>query len=672
MTDFRVFAAAVKERFNELSKQELFVVNINGDDLYEFYLDAFPVGTNEIYRTRREFDCSADKNFIRNIGNVVAIVNDGNKSFSLATVWDVAADEPFNTVAQKLAELVRNASVKTLFRTKETNYGAELIRELLDNGTTHPWYNLNAKVDPKHRTDKPEEIRGTKNTFAQVFKRGLEELTASAVETVTDLIASDSIYRGAEHKVAVTEFSKLQKEYLLLNSDEARNLFIWANIDSRAAGFRNTAIGTLVEDLSKGVDLDRAVGSFEAKVAPSNYKRSKSLITPAMIKDAMKTITGLGLETALERRFAVISDVSVNNVLFVDNSVKGKMKGGIESLLMEQAVTKAPDVKKAENITIDDFLANVVPKASSIDVMVKNTMAANFMSLTAPVHDEVERLFKWDNNFAWSYDGNITDSEIKEKVARAGGNVTNAALRISLAWYNTDDLDLHVFTPRRNHIYFGNPEGALDVDMNAYGRIVRNPVENVSFTPRNLEDGVYKVVVNNYNRRESVDVGFVIEVENSGVVNSYSYRFPVDHKEDIKVVDITIKNGIVSDIKVYPKIDGTALSKEKWGVKTETLVPVETLILSPNYWDDNASGNKHWFFILKDCVNPEPTRGIYNEFLRGDLDKHRKVFEILGDKTKCQPSDNQLSGIGFSSTKREQLIAVVKGEKLNKVYNINF
>lgn len=85
-------------------------------------------------------------------------------------------------------------------------------------------------------------------------------------------------------------------------------------------------------------------------------------------------------------------------------------------------------------------------------------------------------------------------------------------------------------------------------------------------------------------------------------------------------------------------------------------------MLSPNYWENAGSmGNKHWFFILDQCINPNPVRGIYNEFLLGSLEPHRKVFEVLGSKTKCQPTDNQLSGIGFSSTRGDTVTAIADG-----------
>ena len=80
------------------------------------------------------------------------------------------------------------------------------------------------------------------------------------------------------------------------------------------------------------------------------------------------------------------------------------------------------------------------------------------------------------------------------------------------------------------------------------------------------------------------------------------------------------------------------------------------------------SGNKHYFFMLDGCKNPSPVRGFYNEFLNNDLTPHRKVFEVLSANMKCAPTDEQLSGVGFSSTVRNE--AFVKVD--NKPYKIKF
>ena len=75
--------------------------------------------------------------------------------------------------------------------------------------------------------------------------------------------------------------------------------------------------------------------------------------------------------------------------------------------------------------------------------------------------------------------------------------------------------------------------------------------------------------------------------------------------------------------------------------------------------------------MLNKCVNPLETRGLYTEFLMGELHNNRKVFEMLGTKFMCPPSDTQLSGLGFGSTQRAELIVKVKGT-FNRMLKIKF
>ncbi|OOV05787.1 hypothetical protein [Rhodoferax fermentans] len=662
MSTFKPFAKVIHDRLVELSKHELYTTSITGDELWAAYLAAFPEGTNPIYKTRTEHDCSCCKNFVRNFGPLVAIINGQTHS-----IWRAEGlEHPFNVVASQLDSLVGSATIKGVFRTSESQYGAETTRSLED-GNTKTWNHFHGRVAERHQNHMPDKARGDINTTAQVFLRGLEELTRDAIGQVVQLIEGNALYRGEEHLAAVKAFQKLHNQYWLVDS-KGQDLFIWQHATNPAVRFRNTVIGTLVDDLSKGVDLEAAVRSFEAKVAPANYKRTSALITPRMVADAMKTINDLGLESALERRHATLSDVSVNNVLWVDNDAKAKMKGGVESLLLAAAV--APEPKgKPEDISIDDFMAKVIPTAVSMSVMVKNSQQANFMSLTAPVHADVAPLFKWDNNFAWSYDGNVTDS-IKERVKRAGGNITTAKLRVSLAWFNYDDLDIHVIEPSGNHIDFRNKCGKLDVDMNAGGGQTREPVENVSWTSANLRDGVYMVIIDQWSRRETKDVGFELEVESNGQIHRFAYKKALMDECDALV--LTVKNGAVVDIKLHADLTGGGFSQEKWGIKTEAWTKVNTLMYSPNYWDDNHTGNRHVFFILDGCVSDAATRGIYNEFLKPELEKHRKVFEVLGNRTQCTPSTEQLSGVGFSSTNKDTVVVRVTTAKSNRVYNVNF
>ena len=667
MTAFHNFAKAIQQRFEQLSQHELFVTNQDKDRLYQVYLDAFPAGTNPIFRERTEHDCSCCRQFLKNLANVVAIV-DGK----VETLWDNPSqfEYPYDVVANELYEFTRDHPISSLFRTKERQYGKALTIEQLADGSTIEWKHFQGNVAAKHFHAEPQQPIGDYNTNVQMLVRLATELKVDAFDQVLGLIEAKTLYKGEEFERGVRAARALVVSYA---AAEDKQTYAWAHATNPACRFRNSAIGTLVTEISDGMDLETAVGRYEKMTAPTNYKRPTALITPRMIEDALKTVDELGLRDALDRRFAVISDVSVNNVLWVDNSVAGKMKDGLTAALMEAAtVDNGYDPKKVEPISIEDFLF-LLPRAgiTSIKALLRNVQQGNLMSLTAPVHTDAGDLFKWDNAFAWSYNGNLTDS-IKEKVKRAGGNTgADVQLRISLGWFNSDDLDIHVYEPNGQHIYFANKMGKQDVDMNAgYHNNAVDPVENVSYTqPQN---GVYRIAVNQFSKRSTNNPGFVLELEDTSGIQQFSYTKAMRAGDTVVCGVIEYVNGKIVDVRFGQDLVGGSASQTLWGMQTETFVPVNSLMFSPNHWDEQAIGNKHYFFMLAGAHNDQPTRGIYNEYLKADLDKHRKVFEVLGNKTQCPPTADQLSGLGFSSTKGDSLIVQVAGAKLRKTYQINF
>lgn len=648
---FADFSKIVHATFGRMAGVELFKVDTS--DLFEVYLSAFPEGTNPIFRERTEHDCSCCKNFIRNIGNVVAII-DGR----VVTVWDdyASAPAPYDVVGRILAERVRQAPIRGVWRTKERQYSQETSVEMIED-RAHTWHHFAARVPDKNFSLTPDKAAGDINTTAHVLRRGLNEITLDALDTVIDLAEANNLYKGQEFLPAIKGFRALRAQWT------GDDLLVWQNLDDRSARFRNTAIGTLLLELSAGEDLEKAVGKYENMVSGTNYKRPTALVTPKMIETALAKIDELGLRGSVERRHARIDDLSINDVLFVDNAVSSRMRDSLADTLMASASRPVASVKNPQSISAEDFFTNIVPKSTSISALVENRHGSNFMSLTAPVDTTEGRLFSWNNDFSWSYDGDVADS-IKQRVKAAGGNV-DAKFRVSLAWFNTDDLDLHCYTPGQRHIYFGSKQGILDVDAN--GPSVpnrRDPVENMAFT--SVEDGTYRFVVHQYSRRNSHDVGFTLEIQIGAQTMQYSYAPMV--VGTVKAVSITLQGGQFVDMVLHADLTGGGFSAEKWGVSTEQLVPVETLMLSPNFWNGQTIGNKHWFFILKGAKNPDPVRGIYNEYLRPDLNEHRKVFEVLGSKTKAPFAEDQLSGLGFSSTQRNTLTVVADG----RAYEIQF
>ena len=687
MSDFKKFRALLQDHFNEMVKGEnpLFITDADEDELYNLYLDSFPAGTNELFRKRREHDCSCCRRFVKNIGKLVAF-DDGK----MITVWDFdAKSAKYQPVVDALDAYVKSRTIVNPYFVSRNMigsgnmFGTEMSYEYDENHKdVHTWDHFAVKI-PQRFVVRPDDV-ATKmaqwRDSANVYKRSLEELTMDAVDTVLELIAQNSLYRGKEFENAVKVFktNKIEYDNTLAENKAA---YVWlapAWSDMGQLRIRNTAIGTLLVNLSEGMDVDSAVTAFERVVAPANYKRPKAIFTKKMLEDAQKTVTELGYMSSLGRRFATLDDITANNILFCNRDAAPRVMGAMNPF-EAMAKTVAIDPKKfgrAEEIGIDKFIKDVLPTATGLELFMENRFEKNMMSLIAPQDKAAPSMFKWPNGFSWAYTGNMTDSQIRENVKNAGGKV-DGALRFSIQWndkpgeWDENDEDAHCIEPDKSHIYFGSKwhprtDGRLDVDI-MHPNQGKAAVENITWPDiKKMKEGEYSFYVNCFASRGG-KTGFRAEIEFDGNIYSFNYDKTLHGGQNVAVAKVTLKNGKFSIKELLPSSTST---REIWGVNSNQFVPVSVAMYSPNYWDEQTgNGNRHYFFMLKDCVNPEKPNGFYNEFLKAELLQHKRVFEALGSQMAVESVDDQLSGVGFSETKHNSFIVKVQGatERVLKV-----
>lgn len=676
-TQFRDLLAA---HFEQMTKDvpRLYTVDVDKDEMWNTYLDSFSPKDNPVFRERREHDCSCCRHFIKNIGNAVAI-----KDGVVTTVWDFdVSDSAYEPVVKKMSEYVRAHKITEVYLTRFNTVGTQVSYESLPDGSVmsfnHFFLRLPQRFVFNNRGTIPEAV-GQARDVRNVFKRSLDEISLDSIDTVLELINSNTLYRGVEWKRQLEEFRKYKVAYTPLDAEQ-KELFAWEK--SAEAGvvigkIRNHSIGVLLTDITNGVDLNNAVRSYEAIVAPANYKRPKAIFTQKMLDDAKNTITELGYLESLGRRYATLDDITVNNILFANKDSSQRISGAEDIFAdMAKQVSKKPKkFDRVEEVSAKTFVDDILPTASEVDVYLENRHTSNLMSLIAPKVPDSKTMFKWNNNFSWAYSGNVTDS-MKELVREKGGKV-DGDLRFSIQWNDKEDhrdnsdLDAHCITPGKFEIYYGNKidpvtKGQLDVDIiDPRGRVA---VENITWgNRRTMTDGEYKLFVKMYSGR--LEHGFRAEVEFDGRIFSFDYPGRVNWNERIMVATVTLKDGVFT---IKEHLPSTTSSKEVWGVKTNDFIPASVICYSPNYWDEQKGiGNQHLFFMLKDCVNPEAPNGFYNEFLKPELVEHKRVFEALGSRMKVEDTPDQLSGVGFSLTQRNDIVVRVKGNT-ERVVKIKF
>lgn len=696
----------LQEQFAKMcATGKLFRSKVTGDQVWEAYMRGF--GEDPIFRDPESsvHNCNQCKHFFHRYGNIVAIAEDN----SIMTMYDGETTDEYRESFRLMSEMLRNAPIEDVFvETFDYLYKAVYARctkndSMFALNLDHTVKRYTKEESEKFGVVKPNEIR-TFNHFCvrvpkefihfghetvesiqgrfredkKVFKRALDEIPTDTLQLVIDLIDQGSLLNGDTHKYKVVEFLDLSKQYNSLSAAEKDNWCWVKSYKYNLARFRNELIGTLCVELAEGKDLNAACQDWNKRVDPANYMKATAPITQQMIDNAKSFIAENGYEESFTRRCATMEDIKVSDILHA-NVGDGKIKpvSILDGIKPTSTRHKRSEFDGVEVVSIDKFMKDILPGCTSVEVFLLNSHKNNFVTLTTPVNKDSKPIFKWGNNFGWTYNGNLAGkSEIKEAVKAAGGFV-NAPFRFSIMW-NEDgrsicDLDAHAKEPNGTEIFFGSYKGRktpicggmLDVDMIRPAGV---GVENIFWNePERIKDGAYRFFIVNYdhghNSGAKAEIAFGDEV----------FTYVVDHEimHNIDIATVHIKNGMIDHVEQSRYlVDSNATSKEIYGLETNKFHKVNLVCLSPNHWD-GAFGNKHYFFMLEGAKAPEAIRGFHNEFLIPELLEHRKVMEVLGATLKVESTDKQLSGLGFNATVRDEVVLRLQGSH-KRVIKVQF
>ena len=680
---------------------KLFVSSVSGRELWDIYLKSFKPEDNEIFRDPQssEHNCKNCYNFIKNYGNIVAI----DSALNIITMFDFIADEEYKASINNMAAILKNSPVSDVFFETfeflnqanyekcyksstsfklgiEVNYKTYSKEEVLKYGVVeenklytfeHFMVRMSEQFVLKDFSQSLASLVAHYRSNYEVFKRTMEEISANSFSIVSELISQGSLLNSDLYAAQLNTMEKLKLEYMDISSNKKRNL--WCRITSyklSCAKLLNTLIGTVLTDVECGEELEEVCKTYNYRVDPANYMKATSPITKTQIKEAQKFVEENNYTESFTRRYATLDDIKASEILHLNSdSKKIKSVSIFDQIQPTSDNRKELNLDKIKEISINDFMEKELPNAKSVELYLENRHENNLVSITTAENKDSKRIFKWDNNYSWTFKGNLSSTSlIKQNVNKFGGK-TEGALRFSIMW-NEDgrsicDLDAHCYITsltggRLNHIYYSDKQNCLDVDM-------INPrevgVENIIFnTNYNLNSKKYIFKIVNFNGGRNS--GFKAEIEFNGQL--FSYELNKELMGDIHIA--TVEVGADGKMSIYHNLPATNVSKNLFGLSTLEFHKVKLVCLSPNYWDDNAIGNKHYMFMLENCINPEKIKGFHVDNLKSELAAHRKVLEVVGNTTMIEPSDaTQLSGLGFNSTIPDNVIVKINSNKVLKI-----
>lgn len=696
------FRKLIQQQFNKMCKTgKLFRSSITGAQLWEIYLKNTE---KSVFRdpNSTSFNCNNCNNFIRRYGNVVSI----DENYNIISMFDIDIDGEYSIAAKELSKALKSSTISEVFfetfeelnklpyeSCKKTNntfklgifenykqYTKDEAQKYgnVEEGKVYTFNHFGLDL-PKEFVDQSgksvESIMGEFRDAKNVFQRTMEEISLDTLILVKDLINQGSLLDGTTHLHKIEQIIPLKKEFDKIREYSKTELsYNWCWVNSYKlpfAKFRNELIGVLCSELSEGMELNTACQNWNKRVDPANYMKATAPITKKQIEEAKKFVQENGYEESFDRRFATIDDIKASEILHLNSGdSKVKLVSIFDNVKSTSTRHKRAEFDKVETVSIDKFMRDILPGCTSIEAFLENRMESNMVSLTTANNKDSKPIFKWDNNYSWTFNGNLAGkSQIKDNVKAAGGKITGI-LRSSLQWNDEDtkgivDFDLHCKTPF-SEIYYNSKidrtsKGWLDVDMI---NPTKTGIENITWQEI-LKDGVYKFFVRNFSGHKNHN-GFKFEIEFGG--NIFNYQYNERFTSDINVATITVKNGEISIIHHLPE---SSSSKEIYGLETNNFHKVNLVCLSPNHWDNNNVGNKHYMFMLDKAKSPTSIRSFHNENLIPELASHRKVLEVLANQCMIESTDRQLSGLGFNSTVKDELVVRLQGSH-KRIVKIQF
>lgn len=367
----------------------LFTTDLDPDTLWNEYIRSIPEPW------RKHYDCRACGNFVRAMGGLVRVTDDGGR---IPAAWPERVPDFFNGTVSRLREMVAAAKITGVFVSSDPTLGVPTNTSKKTGAT---WTHLHAKNCRRWREtsltaeQRMAALREDHGVLCRAFAEYGEDVAAEALR----VLKSDHLDRS-------TKALELVEWYVGVLRVRASSALVWKAVATAPLGWchvKNTVVATLMDDVKNGVGFDVAKRKWEEKMHPLQYMRPQAAPSDGAIERAEKLAEKLGIGPSLERRFARLDEVRPY-LLWTQPTPESEKKDGVFGHLRQKPEGVKRMALPATAISVAAFVAEVLPKAKRVSIDL--AYSDNFVGLTTAVHPDAPPLLRWDyederNPFAW-------------------------------------------------------------------------------------------------------------------------------------------------------------------------------------------------------------------------------------------------------------------------------
>lgn len=425
-------------RYVNNGKEPVFETSACNTDLFQTFLYNLPE------EARQHYNCNACRNFVNRYGGLVVLGDDGSKH---SIMWAFKGPIFFQNAVRTMRNIVANSKVTGAFITSEKRLGIP---------KTGIWTHMAVEVPKgmqyKNSLKTAHQAACEKDEDFKLLMNALNKYSTETIKTAVNLLRSNTLARGVKFVDQAEWLLDLRKRR------GEKNLWDFANIVRKKSytapsGFchiSGSVLGSLLDDIQDGLDVNTIKHKFDDKVDPLKYHRPQVAPGAANVKRAEEIVAKLGLANSLKRRFATMNDIQ---------TVWRPTDKEIESMypnIFAYVKIKEPyyflknDISPRDvTMTWEKFQRTVLPNARKIEMYVGSGRHA-FSALVTAADYDAPPIISWDseenrNPVSWylyhggsySYDWGVGSSQYVE--------VTGIALQPSMWQPGYDRFGKSVF-----------------------------------------------------------------------------------------------------------------------------------------------------------------------------------------------------------------------------------
>lgn len=375
------------------SATPIFETNVDTGLLWAAYLQSFPL------EERQHHNCSCCRHFIQRFGHLVAV--NPNGTLRSVTWPSLPGSNPYSHGLAAMRRIVEAARIERPFYSKERTYGTPVTGGEVE--WTHMYARPHASFIHTNRIKAPHQLAADKVQNFTIVRRALSEWPLVKLTEAKLLLETGGLAGAHNVLPGLTWLLNLATE----RDGGANDNQLWADVVKASDAFchpRSGAIGSLMDDLMSGMDVQSVKNRFAAVMNPYTYQRSSHTITAGAVNQAEKLLAASGCAASLSRRVAKLDEVEL---IWTPSGSPGTTQAQpaaqVEAprifghlLPADAGVSPALGTLRAGSMTWAKFSAQILPSARAIEVLIPRV--GNFVSTLTAVDADAPAILQWDHD----------------------------------------------------------------------------------------------------------------------------------------------------------------------------------------------------------------------------------------------------------------------------------